>query len=173
MSLSPKLVIKKPEKINGSLLTLTGLITVRMAIANLNKSKKVLTFTTKGSNYIPKRPRICINWNPPFRHHFIKFSKTVFLSSKSCLTMFTFRGIFTKLLGMYFDTVGVEVKAFLLLFRLALAILCDLKGFTLWNNFNCVIFTLNTQTPLFLFDLKKIKFSLTIIINGVKVLLKC
>ena len=35
------------------------------------------------------------------------------------------------LLGMYFDTVGVEVKAFLLLFRLALAILCDLKGFTL------------------------------------------
>ena len=55
--------------------------------------------------------------------------------------MFTFRGIFTKyiwvwkggfqlmqilgLLGMYFDAVVVEVKTFLLLFRLALAILCQ------------------------------------------------
>ena len=28
------------------------------------------------------------------------------------------------LLGMYFDTVVIEVKTFLLLFRLALAILC-------------------------------------------------
>ena len=77
-----------------------------------------------------------------------------------------------SLLGMYFDAAVVEVKTFLLLFRLALAILCDLKGFTLWNNFNCVIFPLNTQTPLFLFDFKKIKFSPTIIINRVKVLLK-
>ena len=31
------------------------------------------------------------------------------------------------LLGMYFDAVVVEVKTFLLLFRLALAILCDAK----------------------------------------------
>ena len=31
---------------------------------NLNKSKKVLT---KASKYIPKRSRICINWNPPFQ----------------------------------------------------------------------------------------------------------
>ena len=38
-----------------------------MARANLNKSKKVLTFTTTASKYIPKRPRICINWNPPFQ----------------------------------------------------------------------------------------------------------
>ena len=30
-----------------------------------------------------------------------------------------------SLLGMYFDTVGVEVKTFLLLLRLALAILCS------------------------------------------------
>ena len=36
-----------------------------MARANLNKSKKVLTSTTTASKYIPKRPRICINWNPP------------------------------------------------------------------------------------------------------------
>ena len=32
-----------------------------MAGANLNKSKKVLTFTTTASKYIPKRPRICIS----------------------------------------------------------------------------------------------------------------
>ena len=32
-----------------------------MARANLNKSKFFLTFTTTASNYIPKRPRICIN----------------------------------------------------------------------------------------------------------------
>ena len=38
-----------------------------MARANLNKSKKVLTFATKASKYISKRPRISINWNPPFQ----------------------------------------------------------------------------------------------------------
>ena len=38
-----------------------------MAKANLNKSKKVLTSTTTASKYIPKRPRICINSNPPFQ----------------------------------------------------------------------------------------------------------
>ena len=31
--------------------------------------------------------------------------------------------------GMYFDAVVVEFKAYLLLFRLALAILCNLTGF--------------------------------------------
>ena len=38
-----------------------------MARANLNKSKKVLISTTSASKYIPKRPRICINWNAPFQ----------------------------------------------------------------------------------------------------------
>ena len=38
-----------------------------MARANLNESKKVLTCTTTASKYIPMRPRICINWNPPFQ----------------------------------------------------------------------------------------------------------
>ena len=38
-----------------------------VAGANLNKSEKVLTSTTTASKYIPKRPRICINWNPPFQ----------------------------------------------------------------------------------------------------------
>ena len=38
-----------------------------MARANLNKSEKFLTNTTAASKYIPRRPRICINWNPPFQ----------------------------------------------------------------------------------------------------------
>ena len=41
-----------------------------MARANLNKSKKVLTSTITASKYIPKRPRIFINWNPPIRPKF-------------------------------------------------------------------------------------------------------
>ena len=31
------------------------------------KSKDFSTSTTTASKYIPKRPRICINWNPPFQ----------------------------------------------------------------------------------------------------------
>ena len=41
------------------------------------------------------------------------------------------------LLGMYFDAVVVEVKTFLLLFRLALAILCsqmELLNFENWSS---------------------------------------
>ena len=38
-----------------------------MARANLKKSEKVLTSTTTASKYIPKRPRIGINRNPPFQ----------------------------------------------------------------------------------------------------------
>ena len=38
-----------------------------MARANLNKSKKVLNSTTTASKYIPKRPRICFNWNSLFQ----------------------------------------------------------------------------------------------------------
>ena len=36
------------------------------------------TNTTAASKYPPMRPRISINWYPPFRPHFIKLSKTVF-----------------------------------------------------------------------------------------------
>ena len=39
----------------------------RMARDNLKKSKYFSTSTTTASKYIPKRPRICINWNPPFQ----------------------------------------------------------------------------------------------------------
>ena len=38
-----------------------------MARANLNKSFWLVTNTTTASKYIPKRTRICINWNPPFK----------------------------------------------------------------------------------------------------------
>ena len=48
-----------------------------MARANLNKSEWLVTNTSTASKYIPKRPRICINWNPTFRPHILNFSKSV------------------------------------------------------------------------------------------------
>ena len=67
-----------------------------MARANLNKSKKVSTFTIAASKYIPKRPRICIHWNYLFQTLLHIIFKNCFLWSKSCFTMFTFRCTFTK-----------------------------------------------------------------------------
>ena len=66
------------------------------AIANLNKSDELVTNTTVASKYIPKRPRICINWNPPFQTSLLKIFKNSFLWSKSYFTTLTFRGTFTK-----------------------------------------------------------------------------
>ena len=66
-----------------------------MARANLNKSEWLVTNTTAASKYIPKRPRICINWNSPFQTSLHKIFKNCFLISKSCFTMFTFWGTFT------------------------------------------------------------------------------
>ena len=60
------------------------------------KSEHFSTSTTTASNYIPKRPRICINWNPPFQTSLHKIFKNGFLLGKSCFTMFTFSGIFAK-----------------------------------------------------------------------------
>ena len=37
------------------------------AIAILNKSEEIVKNTTAASKYIPRRPRISINWNPPFQ----------------------------------------------------------------------------------------------------------
>ena len=48
------------------------------------------------STYLPKRPRICINWNPPFQTSLHKIFKHCFLYSKSCFTMLTFKGTFIK-----------------------------------------------------------------------------
>ena len=53
-----------------------------MARANLNKSKKVLTSTTTELKHIPKRPKICISWNPPFQTSLLKIFKNCFLWSK-------------------------------------------------------------------------------------------
>ena len=110
-----------------------------MARANLNKSKKVLTSTTTVSKYIPKRPRICINWNPPFQTqiYLVKVPLNVNIVQQDLLNKNQFLKILWSevwkggfqliqilgLFGMYFDAVVVEVKTFLLLFRLALAIL--------------------------------------------------
>ena len=49
-----------------------------MATANLNKSEKFVTNTTAASKYIPRRPRISINWNPPFQTSVHRISKVVF-----------------------------------------------------------------------------------------------
>ena len=52
-----------------------------MATANLKKSEEFMTNTTAASKYIPRRPRISINWNPTFQSFFevnflkLKFSK--------------------------------------------------------------------------------------------------
>ena len=40
--------------------------------------KKLVTNTTAASKYIPRRPRIIINWNPPFQTSLHKISKVVF-----------------------------------------------------------------------------------------------
>ena len=48
-----------------------------MATANLNKSEEFVTNTTAASNYIPRRPRISINCNPPFQTLLHKISKEV------------------------------------------------------------------------------------------------
>ena len=46
-----------------------------------------MTNTTAASKYIPRRPRISINWNPPFQTPLHKISKEVFFR----LTIFFFR----------------------------------------------------------------------------------
>ena len=49
-----------------------------MAIAILNKSEEIVKNTTAASKYIPRRPRISINWNPPFQTSLHKNSKEIF-----------------------------------------------------------------------------------------------
>ena len=38
-----------------------------MATANLKKSEDLMTNTTAASKYIPRRSKICVNWNPLFQ----------------------------------------------------------------------------------------------------------
>ena len=112
-----------------------------MPRANLNKSVWLVTNTTTASKFIPKRTRICLNWNPPFQtqNYLIKVSINVKIVKQDLLHKKQFLKILWSevwkggfqliqilgLMGMYFDAVVVEVKTFLLLFRLALAILSE------------------------------------------------
>ena len=129
-----------------------------MAIVNLNKSEDFMTNTTEASKYIPRRPRISINWNPPFQTSLHKISKVdffrltknffrnkifLFLKKKivslkknsfQILWSEVWKGGFQLmlilgLLGMYFDAAVVFVKNSSLLFRLTVAILCALTIF--------------------------------------------
>ena len=59
----------------------------RTAIAILNKSEEIVKNTTAASKYIPRRPRIIINWNPPFQTSLHKNSKEFFFR----LTKFFFQ----------------------------------------------------------------------------------
>ena len=49
-----------------------------MTTANQKKSKDFVTNTTAASKYIPRRPRIIINWNPTFQTSLHKISKVIF-----------------------------------------------------------------------------------------------
>ena len=138
-----------------------------MARANLNKSKKVSNSTTMASKYIPKRPRICINWNSPLQTQIylvhvplnVNTVKQDLLHKKQFLKILrseVWKGGFQLiqilgLLGMYFDAVGVEFQTFLLLFRLALVILCYACNFkwqgNSWKNF----FLKNSNATLYRF----------------------
>ena len=113
-----------------------------MAKANLNKSVWLLTNTTTASKFLPKRTRICINWNPLFQTqiYLVKVSLNVNIVKQDLLHKKQFLKILWSevwkggfqlmlilvLLGMYFDAAVVFVKTFLLLFKLAMAILCKM-----------------------------------------------
>ena len=112
-----------------------------MARVNLNKSKKVLNSTTKASKYIPKRSRICINWNPSFQTQIylakvllnVNIVKQGLLSKNSFWKIYEVRSLKRGIsidtdsgpLGYVLWCCGSRNHDFLLLFRLALAILWD------------------------------------------------
>ena len=120
-----------------------------MARVNLNKSEEVLTNTTAASKYIPRRPRICINWNPPFQTqiYLVKVPLNVNIVKQDLLHKIQFLKILWSevwkggfllmlilvLLGMYFDAAVVFVKTSLLFFRLALAILWTATLTSIWK----------------------------------------
>ena len=61
-----------------------------MVTANLKKSEDFVTNTTAASKFIPRRPRISINWNPTFQTSLHKISKVIFFR----LTILFFRNKF-------------------------------------------------------------------------------
>ena len=125
-----------------------------MARANLNKIVWLVTNTKAASKFIPGRPRISINWNPPFQTSLHKISKEVFFR----LTTFFFRNkkilfkeqlLFSFLcivkqkkileqsenfwkflfLKICFDAAVAFLTSQTLLLKLAVAILCLLVAF--------------------------------------------
>ena len=74
-----------------------------------NLSKITINFWTlcTAPKCNPKRPRICINWNPPFQTSLHNIFKNCFLLSKCCFTMLSFRGIFTKGPFLYYVRVSL------------------------------------------------------------------
>ena len=93
-----------------------------MARANLNKSKKVLNSTTTASKYIPKRPRICFNWNSLFQTKifFVKVVK-VPLNVNSAKQVFEISmkwGISINTDSEAFCIMVVELETFLILFQI-------------------------------------------------------
>ena len=104
------------------------------------KSKFFLTSTTIASKYIPKRPKNLHQLKSPFQSqiYLVKVPLNVNIVKQGLLHKKQFLKILwckvwkgglqliqiLDLLGMYFDAMVVEIKTFLLLFRLALAILC-------------------------------------------------
>ena len=106
-----------------------------MARANLNKREVFLTNTNAISKSLPKRPRICINWNSLFQTqiYLVKIPLNVNIVKQDLLHEKNNSGNFMKgfqsmpilsCLGMYFDNAEVFVKKTKLLIRLAPAILC-------------------------------------------------
>ena len=99
-----------------------------MARANLNKSVWLVTNTTTASKYIPKRTRICINWNPTFQTQIylvkvllnVNIVKQDLLRKKRFLKILwseVWKGGFQLmlilvLLRMYFDAVVVFVTSY-------------------------------------------------------------
>ena len=97
-----------------------------MARANVNKNEEVLTNTTAASKYIPRRPRIYINKNPPFQTQIylvklplnVNIVKQDLLHKKQFLKILwseVWKGGFKSmlilvLLGIYIDAAVVFVK---------------------------------------------------------------
>ena len=114
-----------------------------MARANLKKSKYFSTSTSTASTYVPKRLRICINWNPPFQTQIylvnvplnVNIVKQDLLNKKQFLKILwseVWKGGFQLmqilgLFGMYFDSVVVEVEKYLLFFSDWLWPYCELS----------------------------------------------
>ena len=65
-----------------------------MATSNLKKSVWLVTITAAASKYIPRRPRISNNWNPPFQTFFTKFFLCLTIHKKTEQKLFLGKNFF-------------------------------------------------------------------------------